>query len=430
MEEVSYTLSQLSSIIKEVINRSFPQPLWIKAEISEIHENRNGNCYLELIEKDNQTDKIISRFRGIIWDRTFRMLKPYFEQASQSELKAGINVLLKIQIEYSDVYGISLMVLDIDPAYTVGDMEMKKAMVMQQLMADGIFEMNKELEFPLVPQRIGVISSDTAAGYEDFCHQLTTNEEGFVFHVKLFKAYMQGDMAEKSIIAALDAISDENFDVVVITRGGGSRSDLACFDTYNLASHVCQFPLPVISAIGHERDTSIVDLVAHKRTKTPTAAADFIIEQTTSFWYSIVHYYEQIMENISSRINEQNIILDQTEKSILSVKNAVQRRFQTIQYLSEKIQWMTRKKMQTQEQQLNLIKSTLFPSVVHQLKLHEQKITMLNKTIDACNPKHILKKGYSITLKNGKTVRQINDVTMGDEITTILKEGKIISVVK
>lgn len=430
MAEKQFTLSQLSSIIKEAINLSLAQSVWVKAEISELHENRNGNCYLELIEKDSVSDKIVAKFRAIIWNRTYGILKPYFEQATNAEFKAGITVMLKVQVEFSDIYGISLMVQDIDPAFTIGDWEMRRAMVIQQLVADGVFEMNKELDFPLVPQRIAIISSETAAGFEDFCNQLNANEWGFTYHIKLFKAYMQGDLAEQSMIDALEKIPPDKFDLVVITRGGGSRSDLACFDTYNLANNVCQFPLPVISAIGHERDTSVVDLVSHTKMKTPTAAAAFIIEKTAEFWSEITNYFEQITDKTSNILDLHVNFLDKAEKSILNSKNYVQNRLQTLQYFSEKMQWIVKDKYQKRAQQLTFVTNSLFPVALNQLKFQQQKVVMLTKAIDAYNPQHILKKGYSITLKNGKTVRKETEVVRGDEVITILSEGKVRSIIR
>jgi exodeoxyribonuclease VII large subunit len=241
---------------------------------------------------------------------------------------------------------------------------------------------------------------------------------------------MQGDLAEQSMIDALEKIPPDKFDLVVITRGGGSRSDLACFDTYNLANNVCQFPLPVISAIGHERDTSVVDLVSHTKMKTPTAAAAFIIEKTAEFWSEITNYFEQITDKTSNILDLHVNFLDKAEKSILNSKNYVQNRLQTLQYFSEKMQWIVKDKYQKRAQQLTFVTNSLFPVALNQLKFQQQKVVMLTKAIDAYNPQHILKKGYSITLKNGKTVRKETEVVRGDEVITILSEGKVRSIIR
>ena len=305
MSEKQLSLRQLTLLIKEVVNTSFSNPVWVKAEISELHENRNGHCYLELIEKDVQSHKIVAKLRAIIWDKTYCLLKPYFETATHAELKSGINVLVLVKVEFSEIYGVSLQIIDIDPTYTIGDLEQRRALVIQQLIADGVFEMNKGLAIPIVPQRIAIISSETAAGYEDFCNQLNQNRLGFKFNIKLFKAFMQGDLAENSIIEAMEKIPVQEFDVLVITRGGGSKSDLVCFDGYDLANNVAQFPIPVIAAIGHERDTSVVDLVAHTRVKTPTAAAEFIIQQVFLYWQNMLSMYEQVIENIKYKLEQE-----------------------------------------------------------------------------------------------------------------------------
>jgi len=446
MSDKHIKLSQLAALVKEVINVSFSQYIWVKAEISELHENRNGNCYLELIEKDKVSDKIIAKFRAIIWDKTYRLLKPYFESATHSEFKAGINILVLVKVEYNEVYGISLQILDIDPSYTIGDLEQRRALVIQQLISDGVFEMNKELEFPLVPQRIAIISSDTAAGYEDFCNQLNQNSYGFKYKITLFKAFMQGDLAEQSIIQAMEKIPVQQYDVLVITRGGGSKSDLACFDYYDLANNIAQFPLPVIVAIGHERDTTVADLVAHTRVKTPTAAAEFIIQKTAEYWQYINSLYNNVVQYSNDIIEKEFYKLEQVTKTIWNIQNIIKIKRQQLWYNSEKINWTVQKHLQEKQQTLlslshqfnNLIKRVVllqrkqFTQKVHQLakvikvqiKINKQNLHYIEKTIDAYNPKHVLAKGYSITLKNGKVVKSIDFINKDDIIETIVNKGK------
>ncbi|NSW44260.1 MAG: exodeoxyribonuclease VII large subunit [Bacteroidales bacterium] len=447
MSDKHIKLSQLAVLVKEVINISFSQHIWVKAEISELHENRNGNCYLELIEKDNESDKIIAKFRAIIWDKTYRLLKPYFESTTHSNLKAGINVLVLVKVEYNEVYGISLQIIDIDPTYTIGDLEQRRALVIQQLVSDGVFEMNKELEFPLVPQRIAIISSDTAAGYEDFCNQLNHNPYGFKYKITLFKAFMQGDLAEQSIIQAMEKIPVQQYDVLVITRGGGSKSDLACFDHYDLANNIAQFPLPVIAAIGHERDTSVADLVAHTRVKTPTAAAEYIIQKTAEYWQYINSLYNNVTQYSSEIIEKEFNKLEQATKTIRNVQNILKIKKQQLWYNSEKINWTVQKNLKKEQQSLLLLKRQFnnitkrvillqhkqLSQKVHQLanvikvqiKMNEQNLHHIEKTIDAYNPKHVLARGYSITMKNGKVVKAVDFIKNDDIIETILSNGKI-----
>ncbi|HOU97733.1 MAG TPA: exodeoxyribonuclease VII large subunit [Bacteroidales bacterium] len=452
MPEKQLSLSQLSLLIKDIVNNALPMPIWVKAEISELHENRNGHCYLELIEKDALSNKITAKFRAIIWDRTYRMLKPYFETTTQSELKSGINVLILVKVEYSELYGISLTINDIDPAFTIGDLEMRRTMVIQQLIAEGVFEMNKELEFPLVPQRIAIISSETAAGYEDFCNQLNYNEYQFKYKIKLFKAYMQGEQAEQSIIEAMEKIPLNEYDLLVITRGGGSKSDLACFDGYDLSNNVAQFPLPVITAIGHERDTSVVDLVAHTRVKTPTAAAEFIIQKTADYWNRMLNMYENIAEYSNLLIEQEKNKIEQFIHAILNVKNIISIKKQQITYHSEKIKWQSHKIIKLQQQELSSIGTQFKTMAKHSLiqsrkrlnaiadlllqqsnfhiKLEHQHLKYIEKNIDAYNPKHVLAKGYSITLINNQVIKSAKNIKVGDKIKTILKDGELISEIK
>lgn len=277
----SLSLYKLNEQLKITLKQAFAFAVWVHAEISEFHENANGHCYLELIEKDTVTDAIIARQRGMIWGQTYKMLKPYFQSVTGTSLCVGMKVLISCQVEMHEVYGISLTIRDIDPSYTVGESAVRRAQIIHNLTEEGVVEMNRQLEMPQLPQRVAVISSSSAAGYGDFLHQLSHNSFGYHFYVKLFTATMQGGKTEQSVIAALDKISMhiDAFDVVVIIRGGGATSDLAAFDSYMLALHCAQFPLPIISGIGHLRDDTIIDLVAHTCVKTPTAAAEFLVNR-------------------------------------------------------------------------------------------------------------------------------------------------------
>jgi|YNPMSStandDraft_1061717.scaffolds.fasta_scaffold00319_4 exodeoxyribonuclease VII large subunit len=444
-----YSLSQLSLIIKEIFSISLPDYLWVKGEISELNENRSGHCYLELIEKNEE--RIIARFRAIIWERTYKFLKPYFEQTTNTKLKAGINILVKVKVEYNELYGITLIISDIDPSYTLGNLELQRALVLQKLISDGVIDMNKQLEFPIVPQRIAVISSDTAAGYQDFIHQLENNNYGFKFEVKLFKAYMQGKEAEDSIIDSLDKINSEKFDVVVITRGGGSRSDLACFDTYNLAFHICQFPLPVISAIGHEKDVSVIDMVAHTRVKTPTAAANFIIENTLHFLNNILNVYENIIHYANQLFTNEEYKLQNAVKTLFNVKFVLSNLEHYFVNITNKIHRNSILQLELQKQNLSVLTQKLKTvsyfieknesifnqyifKIVEKCQLfvnkEKQKLDNIEKYIIASEPKNILKKGYSITKKNGVSLKSVLEVSSGDEVKTILYDGEFISYVK
>jgi exodeoxyribonuclease VII large subunit len=278
-------LSELNGLVRKVVTDAFPEKIWVIGEISEMKINRNGHCYLNLIEKDEATDTVVAQARATIWSYTFRMLRPYFETTTGQILIEGLKVLVNVSVEFHELYGYSLNIQDIDPTYTLGDMARRRREIIARLTDEGVLDMNKEVEFPLAPQKIAVISSETAAGYRDFTDHLLNNPAGYIFYPKLFPAVMQGSQTEISVIEALDHIYEyeDLFDVVVIIRGGGSQIDLSCFDNYNLAYHITQFPLPVITGIGHEKDNTIVDLVAHTRLKTPTAVAEFLIGEVAGF---------------------------------------------------------------------------------------------------------------------------------------------------
>ena len=312
-DQHSLSLLELNEQVKQTLKTAFPFPVWIRAEISELHENENGHCYLELVEKSTNSDLIIAKQKAMIWSFTYRMLKPYFESSTGTSLAVGMKVLVSCQIEFHELYGMSLNVRDIDPIFTVGEMAVRRAEIIRRLTDEGVIDMNKQLEMPFVPQRIAVISSASAAGFGDFQDQLQTNSFTYKFYVKLFPAVMQGAQTEQSVITALGKIAEylELFDVVVMIRGGGSTSDLVAFDNYNLALHCAQFPLPIISGIGHQRDESIIDLVSHTRVKTPTAAAEFLIgclQDADEFIASLANSLgNQATDRKSTRLNSSHL---------------------------------------------------------------------------------------------------------------------------
>lgn len=402
----SISLSDLTNSIQETIKLNFSVPVWIHAEISELRENPNGHCYLELIEKDSDTDNLLAKSKATIWSSTYRMLKPYFEGSTGQVLRSGLTVLVAVTVEFHGVYGFNLNVKDIDPTYTIGEMAARRLKIIRQLEEDGIAEMNKELPLPLIPQRLAIISSPTAAGYGDFMNQLNANRNNYTFYSKLFPSVMQGEQAESSIISALEKVYNHIhlFDVVVIIRGGGATTDLACFDSYELALNCAQFPLPIISGIGHQRDVSILDMIAHTSVKTPTAAAEFLTEQlnkaetaTLNAWYGIYNY-------TSGRIS--------TDK-------------QRIQNLK----WLIRQNLQNKvgRKQSELIKSVnRLKSATKNIIVQQQNhLLLLDKSIEVHSPEFLVKHGYTITTLNGKRLTSAKKVKKGETIKTFLPDGHI-----
>ncbi len=401
----SLSLSELNEVLKMSIKSAFLDVVWVRAEISELHENRNGHCYLELIEKSPENDTVVAKQKATIWKNTYNLLKPYFEESTGMALAVGMKVLLAVEPSFHSVYGLSLEVSDIDPAFTIGDMAMRRAEIIRRLTDEGVVDMNKELEMPIVPQRIAVISSATAAGFGDFCDQLQGNRFGYHFYVKLFAATMQGDRTEQSVIAALDQINDhiELFDAVAIIRGGGATSDLAAFDNYNIALHCAQFPLPIISGIGHQRDDSIVDLVAHTRVKTPTAAAEFLID--------CMRQYDERIENAANQLSELvGEIMNENE--------------QTLQHCVSRL-GNARQQILRQENVLSTIVFRLDKSAKNAISSAKNALSLIEKSLELSDPKTLLNRGYTLTTKNGKIVKSVTELKAGETVETHFADGTI-----
>lgn len=401
----SISLSQLTDRIQEVLKFSFDTPVWIRAEISELRENYNGHCYLELVEKDSNSDAILAKSKANIWSTTYRMLKPYFENSTGQSLRAGLNILVAVTVEFHGVYGFSLNIRDIDPVFTIGELAARRLKIIRQLEADGIADMNKLVEMPLLPQRLAIISSATAAGYDDFMNQLRNDENQFAFYTKLFPAVMQGEQAESSIIRSLEKIYEhsELFDVVVIIRGGGATTDLACFDSYELALNCAQFPLPIISGIGHQRDVSILDMVAHSSVKTPTAAAEFLISKMKDA--------ENVWKNIFSDISY--LVQNKTENEFRKLDQTQMRITHTLR------QWVT-KRSHALETHQNRLQNSVRMQIVRQ----KNKLLILEKSIESHSPSYLLKHGYTITALNGKRISSIKEIKAGDKIRTFVHDGE------
>lgn len=401
----SISLSELTDQIQTVIRQNFSSTVWVHAEISELREN-NGHCYLELIEKEADSDHITAKVRAIIWSSTYRMLKPYFESSTGESFRAGLNILVSVMVEFSGLYGFSLNIRDIDPVFTIGELAARRMQIIRQLESEGIVDMNKQLPFPALPQRLAVISSETAAGYGDFCDQLKNNSSGYVFYPKLFPAKMQGVQAEDSIIQALERIYEhvDLFDTVVIIRGGGATTDLSCFDSYNLALNCAQFPLPIIAGIGHQRDISILDMVAHTSVKTPTAAAEFLIskldkanEVVSNFAYDLNNIVSDVLKREEKLLELIKLRIKQASKTgLLKERNTVSNLIFRLKHLSR-----------------------------NRIIYEKNRLNLLQTKIDTHSPKMLAERGYTITTLNGKRLTSVKAVKSGDIITTYLPDGRL-----
>jgi len=403
------SLYQLNALVKQGLKACLPDAYWVQAELSEVHANYNGHCYVEFVQKDPRSNNLIAKARGTIWNNVYHLLKPYFEEATGQIFTAGIKVLVKVTVDFHELYGFSLSVQDIDPTYTLGDMARRRQEILRQLEAEGVLTMNKELPLPACLQRIAVISSATAAGYGDFCNQLQHNPYGLVFYTRLFPAVMQGDRTEASVITALDAIAaqQDRWDAVVIIRGGGATSDLSCFDTYALAANCAQYPLPIITGIGHERDDTVIDSVAHTRVKTPTAAAEFLIAHQLQAAEAVEALAARMRDALVGRLEEQ------------------QRR---LQRLMERLPLQV--KMRLQAENHERIALRLENSVKTLMLKQQHRLELIQNQLKAASPEHLLKLGYSITLKDGHAVTDASQLQPGDLLTTRLWHGTAVSKVQ
>lgn len=425
----TYSLSELTGEIHDVLKEAFPDTYWIRAETSDVHINSaSGHCYLEFIEKDTQSNQIIAKARGAIWAKTFRMLKPYFEMETGQHFTSGLKVLVRVSIDFHEVYGFNLNVVDIDPSYTLGDLVRKRQEIIRQLQEEGVFTLNKELSLPALPQRIAVITSPTAAGYEDFINQLFYNKAGYPFYVKLFPALMQGEKTEESIIAALERIDShrELFDAVVIIRGGGATSDLNSFDSYLLAANCAQFPLPIITGIGHERDDTIIDLVAHTRLKTPTAVAAFLINCMDQAAEQLNLLQQALCTDTLSILQEKKQTLQRIGTLLpATVNNRIERNRSALNLLASKLPTITSGLLERNKNQLELMHQRIHTAISSRLLKESRFIELQEQFIRMASPDYILKRGYSLTLRDGKILKSAKAVKSGDHLTTRFSDGEI-----
>lgn len=430
--ENALTLYELNSLVVELIDKVMPSSYWVEAEIADARESK-GHLYLELIEKDESTNIPIARASAKCWRSSWLMIGPHFERVAGVKLRAGLQIMIQVHAQFHAQYGFSWIIDDINPEYTMGSMARKRNEIIAQLKSEGVFELQRELCLPLFAQRIAVISSASAAGYGDFCNQLQHNEYGFRCQMQLFQAFMQGEQVEQSIVAALNLIStkEDDFDCVVIIRGGGATADLSGFDTLVLAENVANFPLPVITGIGHERDESILDMVAHTRVKTPTAAAAFLIDHLAATLNRIEQAQISIQRMVEHRIQHEKLHLQQLSTHIPILFSMVRNRenARLDDYWHALLQRVMLH-LQQSKMRVELLSNKVIPATTNKLMAEQHKLQLLEQRVDGVNPERMLRLGYSLTYKNGYVLRNINEVKAGDEITTRLEGGIITSVVK
>lgn len=403
MEAIS--LQQLNQQVANVIHATFDEPVWITAELSDVRVANNGHCYMQLVEKDPKRGTMLAFANAHIWANRWWLIRDSFQQQTGQAFQSGLKVMLLVEVTMHEAYGYSLSILDVDPTYTLGEMARRRMDILAQLKQDGVIDMNRELPFPALPQRIAIISAERAAGYGDFCHQLHDNEWGLCFYTHLFPAIMQGQQTESSVISALERIAlyEDLFDVVVIIRGGGASADLASFDSYELALNIANFPLPVITGIGHDRDQTVLDHVAHTSVKTPTAAAALLIDTLSQQLSTLQQLQEDIIDNTRGRIEQEQLRLHRMINLVRGTHIALGQQINHLTLTAERIKLLSTQRLQNDQ----------------------QKLSYIERTIQMAQPDNLLKRGFSITRYNGHAVRSVSEVPPGAELQIQTADGVI-----
>ena len=457
----SLSLYQLNQTIKESLHMVIPTTLWVRAEINSVSTNYSGHCYLDLIEKHPDSDQIIAKQRATIWASTYRLLLQKFQLATNSTFQVGMKILVEVSVEFHELYGLSLNVKDIDPTYTLGELQRRRLEIIERLKKRGLIGKNSQLPLPRPIQRIAVISSPTAAGYADFVHQLQNNPHGFAYSITLFPAVMQGTQTEESILSALVYIESQNsgcpilspcfrgtseaegvlhssfltphssFDIVVIIRGGGATSDLQAFDSERLAECCANFPLPIITGIGHHRDETILDMVAHTTLKTPTAVAEFIISSSFEVLNFLDEMSEKMQNSVIRRIEqEKNYLLLLSTRLPQSVQRTLTQSVSHLTDLQHRLQLKTVDLIVKNRTYIDQKNTQLFVATNSFLQSQQSHLKLLETKLQLLDPQQLLKKGYSFTTHNGKLVTSTSQLQSGDTITTTLGDGTIDSIIK
>lgn len=432
MSPRAMSLYELNSLVASVVSIDLPDEYWVEAELSEIREVR-GHCYMELVEKDDAGNTPIARASAKCWSSRWAMLRPMFERVTGQRMHSGMKVMLRVKAQFHAAYGFSWIVSDINPEFTMGDLMRRRQEIIRRLKAEGVFDLQRELCLPPFAQNIAVVSSDGAAGYGDFCRQLHDNAAGYIYNVELFAAVMQGEAVEQSVIDALDRIYSrhDEFDCVVIIRGGGATSDLSGFDTLALAENVANFPLPVITGIGHDRDESVLDMVANTRVKTPTAAAQLLVDNLARTDAQIDSMRQRIVQSTQRRMQAERMRMQAVSEripmlfSLVSVKERAR-----MERLSRQMTLALLRRIDSARQCVSRIEARLNDTSVRRLADERHRLQMLVQRVEAENPQRLLRRGYSITTYNGRAVRDASLLPDGVVVETRVEQGSFRSQVK
>lgn len=402
--EHNLTLLDLQRMVRHTLEGRFNEPLWISAEISELKVNRSGHCYLNLVEKGATDGAPRAEARAVIWRSAYAPMASMFEAATGATLRAGLRVLVRVMVTYHEIYGFSLQIIDLDPRYTLGEVERRRRETIARLQEEGVWDMNRELELNRPTLRIAIVSSNTTAGYQDFMNEIRRST--YRFNTTLFSSLMQGDAAEESIISALHAIAEreEEFDVVAIIRGGGSTSDLALFDSYLIATHVAQFPLPIFSGIGHDKDISVVDMVAHTALKTPTAVATKLVE--------MADYEMNIIDSFASDI-------------AAMVDNRLYQEDMRIYQLGTDIERRATAHINDCHKHIELIQSALHSRLELIFSTEEQRLSEATRALKSYSIDNILRLGFAVARSEDRVIKSVTSHNIGENIEVELLDGVI-----
>ena len=398
------TLSELQRRVRQALEERFALPLWVSAEIAEVKVNYSGHCYLELVEKGEGDGVPKAQARAVIWRSQYARIAAYFEAETGQRLAAGMRILAKATVNYHELYGFSLQLLDVDPAYTLGDMERQRQQTIARLQAEGVWEMNRQQAMPAVVQRIAVVSSSRAAGYQDFCNELAKSP--YRFCLTLFDAVVQGAADEDSIVDALSRIAaaGEAFDAVVMIRGGGSSSDLNCFNAYRLCNHVAQFPLPVVTGIGHDKDTSVADLVAHTALKTPTAVAAWLVERMAQADGYLAWAGLQLG----------NAALAITHSAAVGLER-----------LGAALAQQSQRLLQEGRSRLDRAEETLLAAPADLLRGHDRRLAAASELLLSYSVERVLRRGFAVVRRGGEALRSAEGLSPGDRLDITLADGEV-----
>ena len=448
-----FTLSQVTSSIRKTIEQRYTQSYWVKAEMHKLNRFPSGHAFPELVQKEGE--KIIAQVNGIIWKQNLDRINTLFIQTVKEPLKDGVSLLLLVKINYSETYGLSLQILDIDPSFSLGELQKQRDETLRKLQELGILNQNQQCEFPLLPKRIAVISADSSKGLSDFMEILNFNEEGYSFFTFLFPAYLQGDMAVSSIIQALNKILkvQQFFDLVVIVRGGGAEVSMTCYNNFELCKAVAEFPLPVMTGIGHSTNLTVAEMICYRNAITPTKLAEYLVQIFREFDQNIKNHENKILsfsknyllvlknefeaclrlfKNVSSATllqsnlklrNQENLLLNATNKCVLKHQSNLEK-------FNSSFAYHVKYSLSIHEKNLFDIHSQLNQKIKVKLDYSRMNLNLLENTVRNLDPQNVLKRGFSLTMFKGKTINELNLPMVGDEITTITAQNILKSTVQ